>query len=213
MPKISMTPLRSMNKSTVSRRRFVAGLAAVPFVSVAGPLNALTEDQAQAMIREVTGNVTKIINSGKSESAMIRDFQGIFTTYADVPRIAATLLGPPWRSASSAERSAYVQALTGYLARKYGKQFRQFKGARISLNTTQDLGRKGVIVGSTVKTDVFAPFPVEWHVIEAGGNRRFFDLIIEGVRLIATERSEIRALLDQNRGSIGGLTSALNKRG
>ena len=196
-----------------TRRALLAGGAALAVLGAAPAAWALSADEAKSLIRTVTGEVQTIINSGKSEAAMIRDFEGIFRRYGDVPRIAATLLGPPWRSASEAERKAYVDALAGYLARKYGRQFREFVGAEITLTKATDLGNKGVVVASTVKTDVFAPFPVEWHVIEAGGRRSFFDLIIEGVRLLSTERSEIRAILDKNRGSIDALTATLKRMG
>ena len=213
MPKISTTHLPSTPDLQASRRHFLAGAAAVAVAGLGGRAHALSADEAKALILKVTQEVQGIINSGKSESAMIRDFEGIFKKYADVPRIAATLLGPPWRSASSSEKSAYVTALSGYLSRKYGRQFREFIGAQITLDKATDLGRKGVIVASTVKTDVFAPFPVEWHVIEAGGRQTFFDIIIEGVRLLATERTEIRAILDRTGGSVASLTSTLNRMG
>ena len=214
MPKTSMTPLPLISEARTSRRSLIAGaVATLGVASIGAPAHALSASEAKSLILTVTQEVQSIINSGKSEAAMIRDFEGIFRRYGDVPRIAATLLGPPWRTASAAEQTAYVNALAGYLARKYGRQFREFVGAEITLTKTTDLGRKGVVVASTVTTDAFAPFPVEWHVIEAGGRQSFFDLIIEGVRLLSTERSEIRTILDQNRGSISALTTALRKRG
>ena len=208
-----MTRLPSIPDTRLSRRSLMAGAGALALFGLPQGARALTTDEAKGLILTVTREVEGIINSGKSEAAMIRDFEGIFRRYGDVPRIAATLLGPPWRSASNAEKRAYTEALSGYLARKYGRQFREFIGAEITLTKATDLGNKGVIVASTVKTNSFAPFPVEWHVIEAGGRKSFFDLIIEGVRLISTERSEIRALLDRSRGSLPGLTAELQKRG
>lgn len=213
MPTILTTPLPSNPNSVVSRRHFLIGTGVLTLAGLGTRAQALSVDDAKSLILKVTGEVQAIINSGRSESAMINDFAGIFQRYADVPRIAATLLGPPWRTAGPGEKSAYVTALSGYLARKYGRQFREFVGAQITLTKATDLGRKGVIVASTVKTDVFEPFPVEWHVIEAGGRQTFFDIIIEGVRLLATERSEIRAILDRTDGSVASLASALNKMG
>ena len=106
-----------------------------------------------------------------------------------------------------------MRALTGYLARKYGKRFREFTNAEISITKSKDLGKKGVIVETLIRTSVYAPFPVEWWVIDDGRKRSFFDIIIEGVRLQSAERGEIRALLDRSGGSVSKLAATLNQLG
>ncbi len=181
--------------------------------SLTSPAVALNTSQAEELILKVTNEVQSVINSGKSENAMIQQFEGIFERYANVRAIAGTVLGPPWRSASDADKSAYVAAFKGYLSRKYGKQFREFKGAKIQVTTSKDFGRKGIFVQSMISTSKWAPFPVEWHVVERNGKLEFFDLSIEGVKLISTERTEVRALLNANGGSVGKLAQALKKLG
>lgn len=196
----------------LTRRSVLAGVAAT-LAATSMPAAAMSTGQAEALILKVTTEVQSVINSGKSESAMIRDFEGIFDRYANVRAIAGTVLGPPWRGASGAEQSAYVNAFKGYLARKYGKRFREFQNAKIKVTNSKDFGNKGIFVQSIVSTSVYAPFPVEWHVVDRGGKLEFFDLSIEGVKLISTERTEIRALLNQNGGSVGKLATALSKLG
>ena len=58
-----------------------------------------------------------------------------------------------------------------------------------------------------------APFEVRWHVFDKSGRDQFFNIIIEGVNMLAAERTEIGAMLDKNRGSIAKLTVALQKAG
>jgi phospholipid transport system substrate-binding protein len=52
---------------------------------------------------------------------------------------------------------------------------------------------------------------VRWHVSDKGGRPMFFNIIIEGVNMLAAERTEIGALLDANGRSIAALTSALDR--
>ena len=127
--------------------------------------------------------------------------------------IAATVLGPAWRTASKAEQSAYVQAFRGYVSRKYGKQFRGFIGAKISVDKSTDFGNKGIIVNTTVTTSRSQRFAVEWHVVDRRGKLEFFDMIIEGVKLVSSERSEIRTILDRSGGSVAQLAQNLNRMG
>ena len=62
---------------------------------------------------------------------------------------------------------------------------------------------------SVAKLSGQAPFEVRWHVFDKGGKQRFFNLIIEGVNMLASERTEIGAMLDKAGGSIPKLTEAL----
>ena len=207
--------LKTHLRSNELDRRTLMAAAGAAILAIAVPHRAfaLNTAQAEALILKVAQEVQAVINSGKSQNAIIRDFERIFDRHTNVQAIAATVLGPPWRSASSAEKAAYVSAFKGYLSRKYGKRFNEFRNAQIKVTSSKDFGQKGIFVQTTVSTSVYAPFPVEWHVVERGGRLEFFDLSIEGVKLISTERAEIRALLNRNGGSVNKLAQALANLG
>lgn len=209
MSTISKTHLHSMSNR---RSILLGGGAALVAGLSAGSATAMSQSAAEALIKNVVGDVIRIVGTGKSRDAVLKDFEQIFSRYADVPRIAGTLLGPPWRGASAADRNAYVGALSAYLARKYGSQFEKARGTKIEITGSTDYGRKGIIVGTLVSTNVYAPYPVEWHVIETKAGPKFFDLYVEGIKLVATEKSEIRALYDRNGRSLIGLAKALDTR-
>ncbi len=205
--------IRSHSNDLTRRKALGTGLSALLLTALPIGATAATKQDAEKLIFKVVGEVQTLINSGRSEASMIKAFEGIFVNYAHVTTISRSLLGPAWNSASAAEQKAYVTALRGYLARKYGKQFRSFIGASIEVTKSTDFGRKGIIVESIVKSPKFAPTRVEWHVVESGGQLRFFDLFVEGVKLISTERSEVRAVLDKSGGSVGKLAQALSGMG
>lgn len=209
------TILKTHSHSKNLDRRAVlgAGLATAIVASLPATMAAASQKDAEQLIFKVVDEVQGIINSGQSEGAMIQSFQGLFQRYAHVTTIARSVLGPAWRSASSGDQKAYSSALQGYLARKYGKQFRSFIGATIDVTKSTDFGQKGIIVESVVKSPKFSATKVEWHVVEAGGQLKFFDLYVAGVKLISTERSEVRTVLDRNGGSVGKLAQALSAMG
>ena len=47
-----------------------------------------------------------------------------------------------------------------------------------------------------------APFDLRWHVSDKSGKNLFFNIIIEGVNMLASERTEIGALMDKNGGDL-----------
>jgi phospholipid transport system substrate-binding protein len=187
----------------------MAGGAAV---ALAPPVLALNADEARRLVDRLTDEVISVINSGKSEAAMFPEFERIFAKYADVPIIARTTLGVAWRSASEAQRSAYVQAFRGYLARKYGKRFREFIGAEITVTGSRP-EKSFYVVDSIVKLAGQAPFEVNWLISDKSGKDLMFNLIIEGINMLRSEREEIGLLLDQSGGNIDRLITQLRTAG
>lgn len=195
----------------LSRRMLMAGAAAMGAASLlpAGPAAAFDVDSARALIGRAVAEVNTIINSGTSEAAMLRDFEGLFVRYADVPAIARSALGPAARSASQADLAAFTRSFQGYISRKYGRRFREFIGGQIEVTGARPI-KNYFEVSSIARLRGQAPFDLRWHVTERGGRQLFFNIIIEGVNMLAAERTEIGAMLDRRRGSIAALVADLN---
>ncbi|NJM81909.1 MAG: ABC transporter substrate-binding protein [Tabrizicola sp.] len=195
----------------VSRRAFGGGLlAGGAMMMVPQSAAALSLDEAEVLIGKAVGDVTRIINSGKSESAMQGDFERLFARYADVPTIARSALGPAARSASKSQMSSFAKAYQGYISRKYGRRFREFIGGRIEVTGGRAIKSYFEVV-STAYLQGQAPFELRWHVSDKSGKSLFFNIIIEGVNMLASERTEIGALLDKRRGDIDALIADLQR--
>jgi phospholipid transport system substrate-binding protein len=206
-------PTRSNPIQHLTRRTaLLAPMAALAAAGLPSFAFALTDAQAVKLIGNVVADINKIINSGKSEQAMIRDFEKLFDRYADVPIIAQIALGLPWRSASSNQRTRYVSAFRGYISRKYGKRFREFIGGKITVTGSRKV-KSGYLVSSIANLKGSAPFALDWQVSDKSGKDKMFNLYIEGISLLATERTEVSAMLDQQRGDINGLISAISSAG
>lgn len=202
-----LTPMRS----DASRRMILAGGAVWAGMMLAGrPVLALDVGQSRSLVDKIVAEVNTVIASGKSEEAMLRDFEGIFARYADVPAIARSALGPPARSASAAQMAAYTKAFQRYIARKYGRRFREFIGGKIEVTGAQPLKSYYEVI-SIARLRGQSPFDMRWHISDKGGKPMFFNLIIEGVNMLAAERAEIGAMLDRRRGDIAALTEDLRK--
>lgn len=201
-------------RNDVSRRAALSVLAGGAALVALAPRGALAfgASEAQSLIDALVGDINSVINSGSSANAMYSRFEQIFAKYADVPIVARSVLGPTARSASSAELNAFTQAFQGYIARKYGRQFRDFIGGTIKVTGAQSL-KSFFEVTSVANIPNKKPIDVRWHVSDKSGAPRFFNIIIEGVNMVAQERSEIGALLDKNKGSIPALTKQLSAMG
>ncbi len=182
-------------------------LAAIPFRA-----SALDLATARALIDQLVGEVNRIINSGETETQMFADFEKVFAKYADVPIIARSALGVAARQASAQQMTAFTTAFQGYLSRKYGRRFREFIGGKIEVTDAHPLNDNYEVV-STATLRGEAPFDLRWWVSSKSGRDLFYNIIIEGVNMLATERTEIGAMLDQNNGNIDALIKQLQTSG
>lgn len=193
----------------LNRRAFAVGLvAAAALTAMPRPALALTADAAKSLVDKTVADINAIINSGKSEGAILRDFERLFVTYADVPTIARSVLGTAARSASKGQLSAYTKAFQGYISRKYGRRFREFEGGQIDVAEARAVKSYYEVI-STARLKGEAPFEVRWHVSDKSGKDLFFNIIIEGVNMLASERTEMGALLDQRGGDLDRLIADL----
>jgi phospholipid transport system substrate-binding protein len=174
-----------------------------------GTAQALTTEQARGLIDQVVAEVNRVINSGGSESRMLTQFEAIFVRYSDVPVIARSVLGPAGRGASQAQLQSFTRAYQGYISRKYGRRFREFIGGKIEVEGARPVKSYTEVI-STAFLQGEAPFDVRWHVSDKSGRPLFFNIIIEGVNLLSSERTEIGSMLDAQGGNIDALVQVLN---
>ncbi|MDO5642896.1 MAG: ABC transporter substrate-binding protein [Paracoccus sp. (in: a-proteobacteria)] len=193
-------------------RRGFLGLLAGAMAFYAMPARALTPDQASALVRQSLNEVYAVINSGKPPAQLYRDFEAIFARYADVDVIARSALGPAARQISAQQFAAYRQAFQGYIGRKYGARFREFIGSKIEVTGARQV-KSYIAVTSVAHLNGRAPMVMEWHVSDRSGQNKYFNIIIEGVNMLASERTEIAAKLAANRGDVAALTAALQRQG
>ena len=198
-------------KTNNKNRRFVM----MSFLGIAGlyasPVFAFKKSDAEKLIKNLTNDVLGAVNEQKSEDIMFSRFEEIFSKYADVPLIARKALGPTWRGASKAQRSAYVSAFRGYMARYYGKRFEEFLGSEIIVSNSRKTSG-GFLVGSNIILKDGSSYQAQWHVIDARGKYLMYNLFLEGVSVLSDVRVQIGSMLDKRAGSIDRLIEHLNSK-
>ena len=206
---LKMTSTTICSTSSLDRRAFVAGLATLPILAP-GAAAALTAREADALVQRVVGDINTVINSGKSENSMYRDFERIFRRYADLGGIAQIVLGPTRRQMSSAQLRSFVDAFTVYMSRKYGKRFREFIGGTIEVVRTRDR-KRWIEVDTITRLRGSSPFEVVFKVSSRTGKNLFFDIVIEGISLGKTERTEIQSMYDRSGRNVDGMIQQLRR--
>lgn len=195
-----------MTQFRPNRRTLIATVGALALAP--GSVFALTTAQASALVDQVVTEINRVIASGKSGNSLYRDFETIFARYADTAVIARSVLGADWRSINDAQRRNFTAALQGYMARKYGRQFKEFEGSRIEVSGATTVNRYVEVSARAIRSGR-SNVDITFLISDRGGRSRFFDLRVEGISLARTERDEIGAMLDARRGNIDQLIAHL----
>jgi len=198
-----------MTNQTFSRRNVLALSGASALAALPMPSFAITGGQAEGLVNSAVADINGVIQSGASVNSMIRSFKGIFDRYSDTSYVAAYALGNDGRSASNAQKSAFADAFGYYLADKYGRRFNEFAGGQIQLQGSRTVNSY-IEVRTLAVLRNQAPFQVDFHVSDRPGRPAFFNLIIEGINMLLSERAEIGAMLDARGGNLDTLIRDLS---
>ena len=200
--------MRFLMTSKLNRRVFVGASCAYFALGQAGfAMNAV---HAERLVTTVVSEINKVIASGKSDGEMIRDFEKIFSAYSDVNTMARYALGRDGKKASSSEMKRFTKVFKSYIAKKYGSRFREFIGGKIEVKSSRKV-KKFFEVKTNAVLKNQGDFEVIFLVSDRSGSPLFFNVFVEGLNLLLTERSEIGAILDRNKGSMDALIRDLEK--
>lgn len=200
-------------KTDVTRRFAIGSLASCAGlagfgISIPGAAMAMTRERAKSLVDALVADINAVIASGKSEQAMYVDFERIFARYADVPTIASYAMGVDARRATPKQMREFTTVFQRYISVKYGRRFREFIGGQIEVKEARAV-KSFYEVKSLAILRGQAPFEVTFLVSDRSGKDLFFNLFIEGINMLLTERTEIGAMLDRRGGNIDAMIADL----
>ena len=194
----------------VSRRKATGLIGAALAMFTVAPTQAAALDtvSAKKLVDALVGEINRVIASGKSEQAMYKDFNRIFAKYGDTSYIAAYAMGNDGRRASGAQKKKFSAEFQTYISRKYGARFREFIGGRLEVKSVRPV-KSWFEVTTTAFLRGEAPFTVTFLVSNRTGRDKFFNMFIEGINLLLTERTEIGAMIDLRGGNLDKMIADL----
>jgi phospholipid transport system substrate-binding protein len=69
-----------------------------------------------------------------------------------------------------------------------------------------------VIVSSEIISPSEAPVKVDWRLITDGGVFKISDVVIEGISMMVTQRSEFASVIQRHGGQVSGLLSLMREK-
>ena len=199
-----------MNRDLIDRRRLIFSTTLVAFSGAATFGWAANAKDAEALVAKLVADINAVISSGNSEPVMVKQFEKIFKSYADVPTIARYALGNDARALSKSQMERFTKVYSVYVSHKYGRRFREFIGGKIVVQKSRPI-KSFFEVETQAHLKGWEPFTVSFLVSNRSGKLLFFNMFIEGINMLLSERTEIGAMLDKRRGNINKVMEDLQK--
>ena len=166
---------------------------------------------ASEFIREL-GNraVATLQTPGMSLEEREAHFRGLLREGFDVRFIGRFVLGAHWRRASRDQQRDYLELFSNYILQVYSMRFGGYAGETITVISERPAGTKDVIVRTRIDRPSGPPIAAEWRVRTTGNRYRIIDVMVEGVSMVITQRSEFSAVIQRN--GFEGLIAVLRAR-
>lgn len=129
----------------------------------------------------------------------------------DIAAIGKFALGTHWRSASESQRSDYMKLFEDMIVQTYTTRFEDYSGQELKVNGSTPSGKDFIVSSQVVQKDG-PSINLEWRVRNQDG-MKVVDVIVEGVSMSVTQRSDFSAVIQKSGGSLDALLSSMRERG
>ncbi len=132
----------------------------------------------------------------------------------DVDTMSRIVLGRHWRRATPAQQAEYRRLFEAFIVSVYTSRFAKYSGENLSITGALP-GRRNIVI---VKSLIHRPRPgmppvaVDWLVSGSANGYRIIDMVVSGVSMAITQRSEFASIIQSAGGNIEGLLVALREK-
>ena len=196
----------------MTRRFLLTTLAFLLFVgSPAGAPDAAAADPS-AFMSEMWKRAVEILGKKTPQIERLARFRELFQADFDGPGIARFVLGRYWRSASQEEQQEFLRLFEDYVVFVYGTRFSSLNGETLKIR-----GSRAEESGVIVSTDMInpggeAPVKIDWRLVTDNGVFKINDVVIEGISMMVTQRSEFASVIQRHGGQVSGLLSMMREK-
>jgi phospholipid transport system substrate-binding protein len=197
----------------MKRRIFLAASATALLLASLPAQAALTGDDAKKFINNLGEDaITSLTGSNVSESERETRFRNLLESHFDLPGISKFVLGRYWKQATDAQRAEFQKLFEALLVKSYAKTFTQYAGERFQVTDARAQDDGSVVVNSHINRPNGDVIRLDWRVEDVGGKLKITDLIVEGVSLRTTRRSEFASAIQSSGGTVAGLLNTLRQK-
>jgi phospholipid transport system substrate-binding protein len=165
-----------------------------------------------AVVTNLGNQALQVLGKNVNPNVRVTRFRQLFVEDFDVPRIAHFVLGRYWRVATPQQQQQFIRLFTDYIAMVYANRLAEYSGENLKVTGSRPAPDGSLVSSEIVRPNGAPPAQVEWLLTHSGGTYKISDVIVEGVSMAVTQRSEFAAVIQRDGGQLQGLISALRQK-
>ena len=178
-----------------------------PFTGWANLDPALQGKKAENFIKKLGQEAIDVLEKSNDDEEIVRrEFKRILNKNFDMTTLARFAMGRYWTIATDAEKKEYTKLFNKMVVDVYSKRFSDYSGQDFEVIGNKPAGRKDFVVNSIIK-GAGSPVKVGWRLRKG----KVIDVIVAGVSMSVTQRSEFASVIQRNGGQVSALVEHLKK--
>jgi phospholipid transport system substrate-binding protein len=186
----------------------MAGIAAASLASA--PSSAAAPDAARTFINDLGKETVSILEGQQVSATKASRLEDLFRRGFDFETIGRFVLGRHWTTASPQQRKDFLDAFTDFVTRSYARRLADETVNGFSIENVRDLGEGDVMVSTAIRRPSGPPLDYAWRVRETPNGMRIVDIVVEGVSLLITQRSDFTSVAQRD--GLDSLIKTLRQR-
>ena len=194
----------------ISRRVALVSAMALAIALGAPSTGRASQDAARAFITQLGKETVEILQSKEAPPQRATKMEGVLRRGLDFNAIGRFVLGRHWNTASPQQREEFLAAFTDFVSKSYSRRLAEEATINgFNITNIRDLGEGDYLVQTAITRPTGPPLAYEWRV-RTQGNTKIVDVIVEGVSLLITQRSDFSSVISQN--GLDGLIRSLKEK-
>jgi len=159
-------------------------------------------------VQNLTDNIIEnVLEKKLSKEERLKEFKKEFTAALDLRSIGQFVLGRYWKTSDKKTQDDFLTAFVDFAAQSWADKFDLYTGQDIQFTGVRTAAGNQYYVNSQIMNN--PPVEVVWRVREKSGSYKIVDIVVEGVSMAMSYRSEYASFLQQKGGDVSALTAEL----
>jgi phospholipid transport system substrate-binding protein len=167
---------------------------------------------AVAFMNHLWNRAAELLNNKTDPAIRQARFRQLFHEDFDGAGIARFVLGRYWLSASGEEQQEFIKLFEDYVVFVYTARLANFGGETFKIRSSRSDGNGVIVSTDVISPGNASPLKMEWRLVSENGAYKVNDIIVEGVSMTATQRSEFASIVQRNGGQVRGLIALMREK-
>lgn len=194
---------------------WITGMVLTVFLLCAPQARAeISPEDAQSFINGLAQQAVSHVGDKQiSDDERKERFRKLFVSSFDLPGISKFVLARYWRSATPEQQQTFVKLFEEFQVLNWAHVFKEYTGVTLAVMGATKDEDNGFSVQTELRRSAGNPTAIQWRVHPgADGHLQVIDIMVEGVSMAITQRSDYNAMLQANGGKFDGLLDALRTK-